>query len=593
MFVNRAYFPGIICYNLFMSEKVPSTFNRRCCTAAVLSGVLALILYVYTAAPELPPGHDSAELIAAAASGGIAHPPGYPLYTMLGHAAAGLNPGNPIYALNLFSAVCGSLAAALAAWAFSRLSGSASAGALAALLFAAAATPWRLSVGAEVFALHLAFAAALLALAAQWQADPGAKRVYWAGGGAFVFGLACAHHQTIALLLLPLGLFFWLEHRRSPQLSLGFSRWMIPLFLLGLLPYLYLPWRAAQHPLINWGDPSSWERFCWVVLRQGYGGVQLSTVSHQQSALLYHLGHWIFSLAWLQFPVIALGLGIYGAAEAWKERRSAVVLLTSVCLLYGPVWCVIAAQPEGTGFADMLERFYASSYLGFAGLIALGIAFCEAKGAVYAKIGLILAVFAVLLGLGLNWGRASARGMYVISDAVNAMADSVPAGALVVTCNDLTSGAFMYATAVQERDFVHIPAGLAYSQWFREQLEPYQAQAIADGGIEGLLRCERLKGRIVMCETPLPGVRGFFVPYGLMYKYLAPGEPLPDRLQASIESLIYLEKCPRRDAGRDYSRQPFWAGFYVQRWKEAYRVLIDGLPPNSKMRTVAEDKART
>lgn len=592
MFVNRAYFPGTICYNYFMSEKVPSTFNRRCCAAAVISGALALALYAYTAAPELPPGHDSAELIAAAVSGGIAHPPGYPLYTMLGHAAAGLNPGNPIYALNLFSAVCGALAAALAAWAFSRFSGSAWGGALAALIFAAAATPWRLSVGAEVFALHLAFAAALLALTAQWQADPGPNRVYWAGGGAFVFGLACAHHQTIALLLLPLGLFFWLEHRRSPQTSLGFSLWMIPLFLLGLLPYLYLPWKAAQHPPINWGDPSSWERFFWVVLRQGYGGTQLSTVSHQNGAVLYHLGRWCRSLVWLQFPVIAWGLGIFGAVKAWKERRSAAVLLGAVCLLYGPVWCAIAAQPEGDGFADMLERFYAASYLGFAGLIALGIAACLSEGKVYAKTGAVLAVSAVLLGLGLNWGRASGRGLYVISDAVSAMTDSVPAGAVVITCNDLTSGAFMYASAVEGRDFVHIPAGLAYSQWFREQLEPYQAQAIAEGGIEGLLRCERLKGRAVMCEAPLPGVRGFFVPYGLMYKYLAPGEPLPDRLQASIESLMYLENFPRRDAGRDYSRQPFWAGFYVQRWKEAYRVLVGGLPPNSKMRAAAEEKAR-
>lgn len=575
-----------------MSGDAQSILTKHSLTAALLAGVLSLCLYLYTAAPELPPGHDSAELIAAAASGGIAHPPGYPLYTMIGHAAVQLSPWDPIFTLNVFSACCGALAIALAAWAFSKLSGSALAGGLAALLLAVAATPWRLSVGAEVFALHLAFVAALLALAAQWRLSSDQVRPYLADAGALLFGLACAHHQTIVLLLPPLAVFFWLERRRSPAAEFGFTWRLLLFFFLGLTPYLYLPWKAAQHPLLNWGDPSSWERFLWVVLRQGYGGTQLSAVSHSQSAYLYHLGHWGKSLAWWQFPAIAFFLGLYGAARSWQSNRSVCVLLLSVCLVCGPVWCFVSAQPEGPGFADMLERFYAASYLGFAGLIALGIAAFQTRGRGYAKLGIALAVSALFLGTALNWQRASARGLYVISDAVRAMKDSVPPGALAVTCNDLTSGAFMYAAAVEGKDMLSVPAGLVYSDWFRAQMEPDQAEAIAEGGLEGLLRSERSQGRTVICEAPLPGVRGFFVPYGLMYKYLAPGEPIPNRMQASIESLLYLEKMPRRDAGRDYSCQPFWTEFYVQRWREAYRVLIEGLPPNSKMRIIAEEKAQ-
>ncbi|MBQ7568881.1 DUF2723 domain-containing protein [bacterium] len=618
-----------------MSNDERSVLFRQANIAAGVAGILSLIIYIVTVAPELPPGHDSAELIAAAAYGGIAHPPGYPLYTMLGHIAVLLSPWEPIFTLNLFSAFCGALAVTLAAWAFSVFSRYSWAGGMAALMFGLATTPWRLSVGAEVFAMHLAFIAALFALAAWWQVAPEARRPFIVGAGAAVFGLACSHHHTIVLMLLPLGLFFWAEHRRSPKLSLGFSWWVIPLFLLGLTPYLYLPWKAAQHPLLNWGDPSSLKNFLWVVLRQGYGGTQLSTASHHESALLYHLGQWCLSLAWLQFPVIGFILGVLGIFKSWKEHRSELGLFASVWLLYGPIWCVISDQPSGAGYVDMLERFYAASYLGFAGLIALGIAGTSAKRLLcnpanrssgspanrssgspadrlsgspanrslgssanrvpsspayrtsdrspqrfIEKFGLgaFIALFAVSIGGGLNWGRSSASKVYIISDSVAAMVNSVPSGALFISCNDLTSGAFMYATAVEGRDMIHVPAGLAYSEWFRAQLDPKMAEAIAQGGLEELVISQRQAGRAVLCEAPLPRVRGVFFPYGLVYRYYAPGEALPNSLQAALESLMYLNHCQRRSTNLYSYPHPFWVDFYEQRWRTAFSVLNKYFP---------------
>ena len=38
----------------------------------------------------------------------------------------------------------------------------------------------------------------------------------------------------------------------------------------GLLVYVYLPWRASKDPIINWGDPDTWENFRWLVMGQGY-----------------------------------------------------------------------------------------------------------------------------------------------------------------------------------------------------------------------------------------------------------------------------------------------------------------------------------
>ena len=46
-------------------------------------GLLVFLLYLATTCPTVYFG-DSGELIAAADSLGVAHPPGYPLYTLLG-----------------------------------------------------------------------------------------------------------------------------------------------------------------------------------------------------------------------------------------------------------------------------------------------------------------------------------------------------------------------------------------------------------------------------------------------------------------------------------------------------------------------------
>ena len=567
---------------------------KRSLIAGFSAALAALILYGFSVSVELPPGHDSAELIAAAASGGIAHPPGYPLYTMLGHILCQLNLASPILTMNLLAALCGALAVGFLAAALSLFTSSARMGTAAAAIFAVAVTPWRLSVGAEVFSLHLAFVAALLFLAALWRVHE-ARRL-WLGCAALVFGLAGAHHQTIVLLLPPLAAFVWQSRREESKgdkvrRPWGWTWWAPALAALGLAPYLYLPWKAAQHPALNWGNPSTWDGFWWVVLRRGYGGLQLSAQSAVHPDPLYHLGHWCASISLQQFPLLAFILGLAGAVYAWKNQRAQRYLWGGICLIAGPVWLCVGQQPAGEGYVDMLERFYATSYLGFAGLIAWGLAACKERLKTGERGALVAAIVALSLGLGLNYQRASARGYFTVSDTAAAMLQSVPDGALAITCNDLTSGAFMYAAAVEGRRFMHISSGLINSPWYLEQLEQEQAEALRQGGLAELLCAERRRGREVYCEAILPGVNeGFFVPCGLMYRYLAPGEAVPDRTQASIAALLALENAPRRNATTP-SYRPFWERLYYERWRGAYGELIEGLPAGSKMRAVAESKA--
>src|SRR5262249_1583575 len=65
---------------------------------------IAFVLYGVTVQPSVPPG-DSGELISAASVLGVAHPPGYPLYMLIGHLVTLLPGGSAALRMNLLSGV--------------------------------------------------------------------------------------------------------------------------------------------------------------------------------------------------------------------------------------------------------------------------------------------------------------------------------------------------------------------------------------------------------------------------------------------------------------------------------------------------------
>jgi len=127
---------------------------------SVLTSLVAWLVYVRTACRTVFVG-DSGELAAAVHTLGVAHPPGYPLYVLLGKLFSLQVPvGRPVYRLNLFSATMsavsvGFLQATLAALGFSWLVSVAS-----SLTWAWSASLWSQSGIARAYALGAALSAA-------------------------------------------------------------------------------------------------------------------------------------------------------------------------------------------------------------------------------------------------------------------------------------------------------------------------------------------------------------------------------------------------------------------------------------------------
>ena len=231
---------------------------------AIAVFVATLIVYIITLPPDILPG-DSGELVAASYTLSIAHPPGFPLWLVLGKIfSSGVALGSIAYRYNLFSAVMASATAALATLVLARLGVRLLVGSLVAFGLATLGSYWLQATTGDVYTLNGLFTALLFYVALGGRRH-GERSLLLL---AFIGGLAVSHHLTLvyglasAILILALRM----EARPEPK-TVVLS---VFLFLLGLSVWLYIPIRSSQAPPLSWGDTSSLHGFLNHVTAQTY-----------------------------------------------------------------------------------------------------------------------------------------------------------------------------------------------------------------------------------------------------------------------------------------------------------------------------------
>ncbi len=301
-----------------------------------LTGAAAFVLYAATAAPSLVRfDDDSLEFQLVGPTLGIAHPTGYPLYTLLGGLWSRVifPVGNWAWRMNLFSALAGAVAVALVCAIIQRLmrqtvGGSpALAGVTGAAAFALGSVWWSQTTVAEVYALHGLISAAILFVTlgvADRRDQPGQDRsMTWL---FLLFGLGMAHHRTTLLLAPGVAVYLLWQIPGLWRPRSVWLRWAAAL-LLPLLLYGWIPLRASMGVADLNGDyVNSWSGFWFHVLAQGYTGFfQANALTASRSA-----GEW------LTFFVREMGgfyfvLGVAGLLWlVWlgrMARRAAVLLI--------------------------------------------------------------------------------------------------------------------------------------------------------------------------------------------------------------------------------------------------------------------------
>ncbi len=227
----------------------------------------ALVLYVATLAPSVATIFDDAlEFQVVIPLLGIPHPPGYPLYTLLGKGWILLVPLNdPAWRLNLLSAVAGGLALGLLGQATWRVVPDRRAVGIALALFALSPTFWGQATLAEVYTLHALFLAGVLGGLLTWMTAGGSSRALYSV--AVFLGLGLAHHRLILLMVPVIGVALLLHRDAWPRQAHFWGRWLA-LMLAPLLLYAYLPLVGARVGSLDGTYVNTWQGFWdWVLAR--------------------------------------------------------------------------------------------------------------------------------------------------------------------------------------------------------------------------------------------------------------------------------------------------------------------------------------
>lgn len=219
---------------------------------APLFGLVALVVYLRTMCRTIYVG-DSGELAAAVHVVGIPHPPGYPLYVLLGKLFSVLVPvGSPALRLNVFSAVCSSVSVAFVYLTLLALGFGWAVSGASALVWACSASLWSQSGIPRVYALGAAISAICTYFAIRWYVDP--QQTYWLVASAFVVALGLANHPVVAAHAPAVLIMVLL---REPRVLADWRLWAAGIACLIpplLLYFVWIPLRARSGPVVNWGN---------------------------------------------------------------------------------------------------------------------------------------------------------------------------------------------------------------------------------------------------------------------------------------------------------------------------------------------------
>jgi len=330
----------------------------------VIVFIIPFILYIITLAPTIVAVGDNAELITCSYILGIAHPPGYPLFNILGKLFTYLPFSNIGYRVNLMSAFFGSLCVLLIYLIVFILTKDKISGVISAFALGCSSLFWKYSILAEVFALNNLFVAILIFTLLIWKFKKNIKLLYLS---SFIYGLGLTNHQTL-IFLLPAILFFIFKEDKK-LLNLKISLFIIP-FLLGLSLYLYLPIRASNSPEINWFNPTNLENFKKVIFRTIYGkpNLNLYQLLYFKNSVFYnYFIKLIKDFYYIGFIFIFFGL------NKLKRTKSIFWFLFIAFILTGPFFTLFLKYDNNPIYFDVVSRFYILSFTIISIIIGFGI----------------------------------------------------------------------------------------------------------------------------------------------------------------------------------------------------------------------------
>ena len=283
-------------------------------------------LYLTTLLPGVGFHRDTAKYAFLGEVLGTAHPPGYPLYTMLNAVFVRAFPvGTLAWRVNLMSAVFAVITCLVLYRALLWLGISRRAAVCGVLLLGVSFTFWQQAIVAEVYTLATLFMAGILYFLARWWRDRQERHALLA---LALYALSFSNH--LMMILLAPGILVFLAFTGGRRL-LGWKlvAMLVVAGLLALSPYLYIFWRTADPSTAYLELEMRDARTFWTgITAKKYRGLMFAFGVRE---IFSERIPQFWSFVWREFSLL-LPAVLYGLGRMWRTGRAPLAAMLGLWL---------------------------------------------------------------------------------------------------------------------------------------------------------------------------------------------------------------------------------------------------------------------
>ncbi len=624
--------------NIILMKKRQNTHtitipNRTKVVTAILLFLLVFLVYLTITSHYALGYGDSSEMITAAFTKGIPHPPAYPLYMLIGYFFTHIPFLNPAYGLNISSGLFHSLAVVLIylssthllVYIFDHTKEDESStilqkniASIAGSLILAFSYLFFLYSGiTEVFPLNDFFIALVLYLCLLfkyfWEKD--VKTSY------IVFFVLCAavglmlSNQQVSILIIPaISIFItalYLQDKKKLWKNIFIAVCGILVsFIFFILPYFYLPTLSHSGSLLSWRNPTSAQDIINIILRKDFGssGVGGSYNSHidigtQFAEIPHYVGFLLNHFLWT-FPFALLGIVfiLMKKKKKWYGYDIAFLLFFSF-LIAGIFLSSYTAIPwdSEAGQATLITdigihlRLYLQSEVIFSLFIPIGIfGLIRYLWKKKQTIWIYFAVFLLPISLlGYNWMGVNNSHNDIYEYIAYQTLRTLPSKSFLICFADVDCFSYEYqqqVKGIRKDDVIIIPVSVSkykttilqhYPNIFKTKINADQA-IIRDIIARDVTSYPIFLSFVPNTTLDAIGVSGnpyYTIPYGYLLKVVKdPGSFTTKQFQESenISKTIDTKLAGITPDERDFSKQSIRQSYAVQHALIAFTLFNEG-----------------
>ena len=462
---------------------------------------LSCVIYYLTMFPGLPMG-DSGEFMVTGIDFGVAHPPGYPIFTTLTYLIMNIIPlGTPAWRVSLLSVFFGAVFNLTVYYAVSRIGNNCVVGFLTAGWIGFSRLFWMWSIQGEIFSLNNLFCSLIMIRAFYFEQASSIKSLQEAKLSALVCGLSLSNQHTSVLFIFPFALRVAYRLIISEGHSLKTACLVALHGIAGMSCYLQMP---VSHfffsPRVTWGDFSSFYKFIRHLLRLDYGssfklvaGDTKGTFFSNFVAFVKDSSSELSVLPWALNIFLVYTITCTNTSKIFRRTVTSIILMVAC---YLAVFCSLANIDTLDGGLDrgVLERFWMQPSIGL--MILGGIALCKVivllaeviHPAINNKyLQLSLALLLISAQIKRNYRENDESDNLYAYHYAQSILPHLPENSIMLTGGDLPTNVFRYHTICEQirPDVKVLDLQFMKADWFRDVLAP---SSFANIIIPGVLR---------------------------------------------------------------------------------------------------------